>query len=223
MFCPKKYARLSAMKQFILLTLVFISQSIYAVEVAPRITDREIIELLAEIKAEIKADKKIANQRFESINQRFDDQKQEFNQHFDDQKQELNQRFDNQKQEFNQRFESINQRFESINQRFEQVDKRMAEQTQSMNQQFNQIWTLMMVMLAGIFGLIGFIIWDRTTALKPIEKKIRRMEEIEQAIEKDLEIRHENGSLLTRLVKSLQELAKTDPKVAGVLRSFSLL
>ena len=174
----------------LILALFLFSQSIYAVEVAPRISDREIIESLAELKA----GQKVINGRFESIDKQF---------------------------------ESIDKQFESIDKRFESIDKRFDQQNQIMNQRFDdihqlidKIWTLMMVVIAGIFGLIGYIVWDRKTALKPLEK---RLEAFERDVQHDLELRHENGSLLTRLVKSLQELAKQDEKVAVVLRNFSLL
>ncbi len=162
-------------KQTYLLTLALLlfSQSIYAVDIAPRISDREIIESLAELKA----GQKVINERFEQQNQ------------------VINQRFEQQNQVINQRFDDIHQL----------IDK---------------IWTLMMVVIAGIFGLIGYIVWDRKTALKPLEKKL---EAFERDVQHDLELRHENGSLLTRLVKSLQELAKQDEKVAVILRNYSLL
>jgi len=142
-------------KYSLIILLLMLTQLSYAVDVAPRISDREIIESLIELKAGQKA----------------------------------------------------------INQRFESLEK-------SIDQRFDFISNLMLVMLAGIFGLIGFIIWDRKTALKPLEK---RLEAFERDVQHDLELRHENGSLLTRLVKSLQELAKQDEKVAVILRKFSLL
>jgi len=148
---------------YILTLLLFLFiQPAYAVDVAQRISDREIIQSLAEIKAEISSNQKINEQRFEGINQRFE----------------------------------------------------------SMDKRFDQIWSLMLAILAGIFGLIGFIVWDRKTALRPLEK---RLDNLERDLQHDLELRHEKGSLLTRLVKSLQELAKQDEKVAVVLRSYSLL
>ena len=104
----------------IFIGVLIFTQASYAVEITPRISDREIIESLAELKAGQKA---------------------------------LNQRFDQQNQSINQRFEHQNQ---SINQRFEDMDKR-----------FDQIWNLMLVIITGIFGLIGFIVWDRKTALRP--------------------------------------------------------
>ncbi len=60
----------------------------YAYETAPRISDREIIESLVELKQ----GQKNMNQRFEDMNQRFED---------------MNQRFGNMNQSFNHRFESM--------------------------------------------------------------------------------------------------------------------
>ena len=137
-----------------------------AVEVAPRISDREIIESLTELKAGQKALEARMDHRFEAFQQQID-------------------------------------------QRFEAVDK-----------QFDKLWTLMLVMIAGIFGLIGYIVWDRKTALRPVEQRIMALE---AEFHRDLEIQHEDGSRLTRLVKVLREMAKSDEKLANVLRNFSLL
>ena len=77
----------------------------YAYETAPRISDREIIESLVELKQGQKNMHQSFNQRFEDMNQRFED---------------MNQRFE----DMNQRFESI-QRFEDMNQRFESIQNLM--------------------------------------------------------------------------------------------------
>ena len=147
--------------------------SVAAVDVAQRISDREIIESLAELKAGQKALEAKMDQRFEAMEKRND------------------------------------ARFEAVDQRFEALDR-----------QFTRIWSLMLVVIAGIFGLIGFIIWDRKTAMKPVEA---RLQALEAEFHRDLELSHEDGSRLTRLVKVLRELARTDEKLARVLRSFSLL
>jgi len=128
------------------------TQTVYAVDVAPRISDREIIESLAQIKVDIKANPKLVEQRFRSIDQHFDQQNQSMNKRFDD-----------------------------------------------IHQSIDKIWTPMMVVIAGIFGLIEFVIWDRKTALRPLEK---RLDNLEKDFQHDLELRHENGSLLTQLVKN---------------------
>jgi len=93
-------------------------------------------------------------------------------------------------------------------------------QAKSFNQGFDSIQYLILVMLAGIFGLIGFIGWYRRTVLKSIEKRLDRLEE---ALENDLELQNKAGSRLTRLVKALQEIARTDTKVAKILRQLSLM
>jgi exonuclease VII large subunit len=194
------------------LLAVLLTTPVSAVEVAPRISDREIIESLAELKAGQKALELRMDQRFEAVDQRFEAFQRQIDERFEavDQRFEaVDQRFDDLQQQINQRFEAVDQRFEAVDQRFTSID-----------QQLDQIWNLMLVMIAGIFGLIGYIVWDRKTALRPVEQ---RLIALEAEFHRDLEIQHEDGSRLTRLVKVLREMAKSDEKLAEVLRSFSLL
>ena len=97
------------MRTIILLLSIMLALPAAAVDVAPRISDREIIESLAEIKAGQKALEDKMNIRFTAMQEQMD-----------------------------HRFASIDQRFEFLQQ-------------------------LMLVMIAGVFGLIGFIVWDRYT------------------------------------------------------------
>ena len=62
------------------------------------------------------------------------------------------------------------------------------------------------VMFAGIFALIGFVIWDRRTALSPVMSKTKELEEME-----DLTLR------------VLKEYARKKPKVAKALRTLGML
>ncbi|MCD6224383.1 MAG: hypothetical protein J7K32_02470 [Deltaproteobacteria bacterium] len=89
-----------------------------------------------------------------------------------------------------------------------------------MESQYDRIWNLILVVLAGIMGLIGFIIWDRKTASRPLERKII---EFEANLLRDLELRHEQGYLPTRLMYALRKLAESNPELNEILRSFSLL
>jgi len=145
-------------KILLLLISVLAAMPVAAVDVAPRISDREIIESLAELKAGQKASE-----------------------------------------------EKMDLRFAAVDQRFEAIDRRL-----------DFIQQLMLVTIAGIFGLIGFIIWDRYSTLRPMDTRLRGLEE-------DLELRSPEGSKLTRLIHALRELAKEDKKVEAILRSFSLL
>ena len=173
------------MKQWtkIFLTTLLISLSVVsasAVETAPRISDREIIEALA-----------ILKQGQVDINRRLDDLTSHTNQRFDD----------------------VNRRFDDVNRRFEDLNHRIDGLQNTMLVLFGAIITL-------IVALFGYIVWDRRTALRPLQD---RLERLERDLQRDLELQHEDGSRLTRLVKALREMAKTDENIAEVLRSFSLL
>jgi DNA repair exonuclease SbcCD ATPase subunit len=163
----------------IILLLLFIgseclaSSQVLAVEVAPRISDREIIEALTELRAGQKA---------------------------------LEEKID-------LRFEANEVRFDAIDARFEAMDRRIDGLRETMLALFG-------AMMALIVALFGYIAWDRRTMVKPLQERLDR---IERDLARDLELQHEEGSRLTRLVKVLREMAKTDPKLAEVLRNFSLL
>ena len=191
---------------------LFVAAQAVAVETAPRISDREIIESLADLKAGQKVLETQTDQRFEAVNQRFDALRQQIDQRFE----AVDQRFEALQQQIDQRFVAVDQRFVAVDQRFVAVDQRF----EAVGEQLDKIWTLMLVMIAGIFGLIGYIVWDRKTALRPVEQ---RLIALESEFHRDLKIQHEDGSRLTRLVNVLREMAKSDEKLANVLRSFSLL
>ncbi|MBK6618980.1 MAG: hypothetical protein IPG31_11690 [Nitrosomonas sp.] len=172
------------MRTIILLLSIMLALPAAAVDVAPRISDREIIESLAEIKAGQKALEDKMDVRFSAMQEQMDT------------------RFTAMQKQMDHRFASIDQRFASIDQRFEFLQQ------------------LMLVMIAGVFGLIGFIVWDRYTTLRPMNERLRR---IEEDLENDLELSAPDGSRLIRMMHTLRELAKEDKKLESVLRSFSLL
>ena len=148
----------------------FMFTTAFAIEVAPRITDREIVEALTEIKAGQK-----------HLNQRIDDLDKKLNQRIDD------------------------------------LDKKLSQRISDL---YDITLTMFAILAALIGALFGYIIWDRRTMMKPVQE---RLERLERDIERDLDLRNEHGSLPTRLLKVLREMAKTDEKLAAVLRSFSLL
>ena len=161
------------MKTLLLLITCVFSLPAVAVGVAPRISDREIIESLAELKAGQRA---------------------------------LEERMD-------LRFTAVDQRFAAFDQRFAALEKQI-------DQRFDFLQQLILVLIAGIFGLIGFVVWDRFSTLRPMDARLRR---IEQDLEHDLELQSPEGSKLTRMIHTLRELAKEDKRVEAILRSFSLL
>ena len=104
--------------------------------------------------------------------------------------------------------------------RFKAVDQRFAALEQRFDDLFAMILAMFSALVLLIVSLFGYIVWDRRTALRPLESRLARLE---QDLERDLELRHELGSLPTRLLNTLRSLAREDERLARVLRSFSLL
>ncbi len=125
----------------------------------------------------------------------------------------VDKKFEMMHREMDKRFEmmhrEIDKRFEQVDKRFEQVDKRFDE----VNKKFEMIINLMMAIVGAFAAIgavtIGFAIWDRRTMTRPFEDKVKK---IQQDTDK-----------LNRLIEALRKLARHDPKLAEVLRSFSLL
>lgn len=170
-----------------------------AIETAPRISDREIIESLARLDAGQKALEQNMNQRFAAMEQNMD-------------------------QRFTAMEEKMNQRFAAMDQRFAAMEKNMDQRFAAMEKRFDDLLAMMLTMFSVmallIVSLFGYIVWDRRTALRPLEA---RLAQLEQDLERDLQLRHEHGSLPTRLLNVLRNLAREDERLAGVLRSFSML
>jgi hypothetical protein len=178
---------------FCCVSALFVASSdALAVETAPRISDREIIESLARLDAGQAALEQHMDQRFASLEKTMD------------------QRFVAIEKDIDQRFGAMEK---NIDQRFAAVEKRLDDL-------FAMMLTMFSALVLLIVSLFGYIVWDRRTALRPLESRLARLE---QDLERDLQLRHEEGSLLTRLLKALRELAREDEKLANVLRSFSVL
>ena len=89
------------------------------------------------------------------------------------------------------------------------MDKRFDD----VNKKFEMVINLMMAIVGAFAAIvavaIGFAIWDRRTMIRPFEDKVKKLEQ--------------DTDKLHRLIDALKKLAKQDPKLAEVLRSFSLL
>ncbi|MBF0621777.1 MAG: hypothetical protein HQL54_07585 [Magnetococcales bacterium] len=215
-------------------------------EAAEAASEREkIIEFLAEIKASQKSTNKRIDDLKTSIDKRIDDLKTSIDKRFDDQNRYINQRFDDQNKYIDGRFAQVDQRFAQVDQRFAQMDQRFAQVDQrfvQMDQRITELYGFtntrlddlsnmingfrqdMLAIFGGIFTLIvtlfGYIAWDRRSMVKPIQD---RLDSVERKLDQDLDVNNAEGSIPRRLMNVLRELAKTDEKLANVLRSFSLL
>ncbi len=95
--------------------------------------------------------------------------------------------------------ESVDKRIESVDRRIDSVDKRIERLETVMMGGFGLLFTSMI-------GLVGFVLWDRRTALAPA---IRRSRELEERAE--------------RIERALREMAQQDPRVAEALKHVGLL
>jgi DNA repair exonuclease SbcCD ATPase subunit len=102
-------------------------------------------------------------------------------------------------EEIDRRFEQIDKRFEQIDKRFEQVERRIERLENVMIWGFGLLFTTMI-------GLVGFVLWDRRTALSPAIRKNKELEERNDKIE-----------------KALKEYAYKEPKLAEILRNVGLM
>ncbi len=64
----------------------------------------------------------------------------------------------------------------------------------------------MYVVLGGMLALIGFVIWDRRSALSPLITRTRELEE-----DRD------------RTLRILKDYAQREPKIAEVMKSLGLM
>ena len=86
-----------------------------------------------------------------------------------------------------------------VEEQIKALQNEMNTRFEAMDDKINKLYTLMYFVLGGVFGLIGFVIYDRKTTMRPVTRDNRRIKEI------------------------LYELAKEDEKVAYTLRQFNLL
>ena len=107
-----------------------------------------------------------------------------------------------------ERFEQVDKRFEQVDKRFEQVDKRFEEN-------FTYIGYIIALFGTMFAATIAFALWDRRTMIKPFETKAI---EFESEI---IKLKKEKNN--TKILAALRDLAKTDIKLAEILKSHNLL
>ncbi len=90
------------------------------------------------------------------------------------------------------------------------LETKLEEGHKSLQNQINGLRNLILggfaVVFAGIFSLIGFVIWDRRSAISPVINKTREIEKQERLI-----------------LKAMREYALKEPKMSEVLKSLGLL
>ncbi len=81
---------------------------------------------------------------------------------------------------------------------------RLEEGQKALHQQLNMVVNLMYVIIAGIFGLIGFVVWDRKSMAEQVRKQLEE-------------------SKIRDVILALREYGREHPEFEEVLRRFDLL
>lgn len=134
-------------------TVLFPSLAL-AIETAPRISDREIVERLTRLEERLtkveegqKAILREMDKWFEGIDKGFED---------------MNRQFDAMNKAMDNRFEAMDNRFEDINKQFDSL--------------VNIFFVILGTFVAMFGGTIWFALWDRRTMIRPFEDKVRDTE-----------------------------------------------
>ena len=127
-------------------------------------------------------------------------------------KQEMELRFES----MDKRFESMDKRFESMDKRFESIDKRF----ETVDKRLEILANFIMTLMAGIFGLMGFMMWDRKTIVQKVK------DEYNQKIATQFKIidAKADKEYVDRFVKAMNEfLISKDETATNIFRKYNLL
>lgn len=90
------------------------------------------------------------------------------------------------------------------------VETKIEEGFKAVNQRIDALQGLIYVLIAAIFaqtiGVIGFVLWDRRSAISPVINKTKELEEKEE-----------------KIIKAFKELALKDKHISEVLRKIGIL
>jgi len=206
----------------ILMTIFLICASSLAaaVDVAPRISDREIIEGLSELKQ----GNRDINKRIDDVNKRIDDLTQSVNKRFDDLTQSVNKRFDDVNGRIDDLKDNINLRFDDMNQRFVSIDQRFISMEQRIDGMQNGLQNLIIALFSSVMALIimliGYMVWDRKTAQQPMRA---RLTALEKQVSQQLNPNDTAHSIVARLLAVQRRMARNDSDLADAMRAETLL
>jgi hypothetical protein len=107
-------------------------------------------------------------------------------------------------------FTALGQRINDTNQRIDNVQATVGQRIDDTNRRIDELRQFLLwgfgVTIAGMFALVGFVIWDRRRALAPAVRRIEELREREERVE-----------------AALREYATKSPELAESLRKMGLL
>ncbi len=97
-----------------------------------------------------------------------------------------------------------------LQKQIDDLKKQIDDLKKDTQRQFDELRTFLYwgfgILFGGMGILIGFVIWDRRTAVEPVARKLREIEEREE-----------------RLEKVMKKLAKRDPEIEKILKEEGLI
>ena len=172
---------------------------VWAVEAAPTLTDREIVERLT---------------RLEEGQNGLRDAIQQLRAELGQLRTELGQLRADMAQQNQQLREDMNRQNQQLR---EDMNRQNQQLREDMDRQFARQFRLTLALLGAfsalVAAIIGFALWDRRTMLRPLEHTVTNLTE-------DLS---SNRQRMEALVDALRALGQRNPEVAGVLKQFNLL
>ena len=104
----------------------------------------------------------------------------------------------------------VEEGFKSLQREIDSQQRQIDDLKSSTQRQFDNQYTLILwgfgILFGGMGILIGFVIWDRRTALAPAIRKNKELEEREELIE-----------------RALKEYARENPKFAAILKGLGII
>ncbi len=118
---------------------------------------------------------------------------------------------------FNQRIDGMEKRFD---QRLDEMEKKNEQRFQEINKRMDDIKDMVLwqggILVTLIVALFGYIVWDRRTFMKPLERDVQQIVFKVEQLEKHNEVSQSFWS-------ALKELSKRDEKLQEILRQYNLL
>ncbi len=108
-------------------------------------------------------------------------------------------------QEDRDRIRNVELKVERLEEGQKYLQKQIDDLKKDTQRQFDELRTFLYwgfgILFGGMGILIGFVIWDRRTAVEPVARKIKEIEEREEKLE-----------------KVMKKLAKKDPEIEKILK-----
>ncbi len=113
--------------------------------------------------------------------------------------------------------EEMEKRFD---QRLDEMEKKNEQRFQEINKRMDDIKDMVLwqggILVTLIVALFGYIVWDRRTFMKPLERDVQQIVFKVEQLEKHNEVSQSFWS-------ALKELSKRDEKLQEILRQYNLL